>query len=307
MSEDLLVTIGIPTYNRADSYFPDALRCALNQSYSNIEIIVSDNCSTDSTEAIVKSYDDPRIRYIKQKTNIPPTDNFNFIIEQARGDYFSILHDDDLIDEDYIETCMKAADGHKDFGLIRTGLRWIDDKGKTITQLNNVADGLSLEEFFLAWFRGSIPMHQPCTLFNTQNLRDIGGFNSRHQLFNDVKAEVMIAASSPRLDIPDIKASYRHHPVRTTTATSIRYWCEDSLELFDVMRELVSGPSDVIQKEGARFFVRHNVRLTRQITSSWVQLKSYWTIYRCFHQPVSFLMKNVLYLMKRSIRKHKEA
>jgi len=303
MSKDLLVTIGIPTYNRADSYFPEALQCALHQSYRNIEIIVSDNCSTDSTEALVKCIDDPRIRYFKQKTNIPATDNFNFIIKQARGDYFSLLHDDDLMDEDFIETCMHAAAGNKDIGLIRSGLRWIDNNGKTISQVNNIADGLPLEEFFLAWFKGLIPMHLPSTLFNTRKLSEIGGFNSRHQLFNDVKAEAELAATSPRLDIPDIKASFRHHPVRTTTAASMRSWCEDSMELLDVMCDLTSGEGDAIRKEGTRFFVRHNVRLTRQIQSPWVQLRSYWTIYRYFQQPVSFLLKNVRYLIKCSIGK----
>ena len=304
MSKDLLVTIGIPTYNRADSYFPDALQCALRQSYSNIEIIVSDNCSMDSTAAVVKSINDTRIRYFKQKTNIPATDNFNFIIKQARGDYFSLLHDDDLIDEDFIETCMLAAAGNKDIGLIRTGLRWIDNNGKTTAQVNNMAGGLSLDEFFLAWFKGLIPMHQPSTLFNTRKLTEIGGFSSRHQLFNDVKAEVIIAASCPRIDIPDIKASFRQHPVSTTSAASIRSWCEDSLELFDAMCDLASSERDSIRKEGTRFFVRHNVRLTRQIPSPWVQLRSYWTIYRYFRQPASFLVKNVLYLLRFSITKN---
>ena len=305
MPSDLLVTIGIPTYNRADSYFPEALQCALRQSYGNIEIIVSDNCSTDSTEALVKSIDDPRIRYFKQETNIPPTDNFNFIIGQARGDYFSLLHDDDSIDEDFIETCMRAASGNTEFGLIRTGLRWIDTNGNTVSQVRNIADGLSLEEFFSAWFKGLIPMHLPCTLFNTRGLKEIGGFKSRHQLFNDVKAEAELAAKYLRLDVPDIKASFRHHPVRHTTAASIGAWCDDSMELLDVMSDLVSANErDAIRKEGARSLVRHNVRLTRQIDSPWTQLRSYWTIYRYFRPPASFLIRNTIYLLKRSVKKN---
>lgn len=307
MPEDLLVTIGIPTYNRADSYFPHALQCALNQTYSNTEIIVSDNCSTDSTEAVVKSIDDPRIRYFKQEINIPATDNFNFIIKQAQGDYFSLLHDDDSIDTDFVETCVRAARGSNEYGLIRTGLRWIDINGETIAQVKNIADGLSLEEFFLAWFKGLIPMHLPSTMFSTRRLNEIGGFHSRHQLFNDVKAEAELAASSPRLDIPDIKASFRHHPVRHTTAASMRSWCEDSLELLDLLCELVSNDRKGIREAGTRFFVGHNVRLTREIQSPWVQLKSYWSIYRYFNQPTSFLAKNFLYLTKRSLRKLRHA
>lgn len=54
-----LVTIGIPTYNRFDGYFPGALEAALTQDYPNIEIVVSDNASTDGTEAFMRSVDDP--------------------------------------------------------------------------------------------------------------------------------------------------------------------------------------------------------------------------------------------------------
>jgi len=57
-----LVTIAIPTYNRADGYLREALASALNQTYQNIEIIVSDNCSTDNSEAFIRGISDQRIR-----------------------------------------------------------------------------------------------------------------------------------------------------------------------------------------------------------------------------------------------------
>ena len=75
-----LVTIAIPTYNRADNYLKQALSSALVQTYRNIEIIVSDNCSTDNTESVVKNFKDSRIRYFKQKKNIGPYKNFNFLL-----------------------------------------------------------------------------------------------------------------------------------------------------------------------------------------------------------------------------------
>ena len=58
-----LVTIGIPTFNRADSYLPESLGSALGQDYPNLEVIVSDNGSSDGTEVFVKSLNDPRVRY----------------------------------------------------------------------------------------------------------------------------------------------------------------------------------------------------------------------------------------------------
>ena len=62
-----LVSIGIPTYNRANGTLSLAIDSACNQDYPNLEIIVSDNCSPDDTAAIVNAFNDERIRYIRQK------------------------------------------------------------------------------------------------------------------------------------------------------------------------------------------------------------------------------------------------
>ena len=150
-------------------------------------------------------------------------------------------------------------------------------------------------------------MHLPSTLFNTRMLSQIGGFNSRHQLFNDVKAEVELAAMHSRMDIPDVKASFRHHPNRRTTVDSIQSWCEDSLELLNLMCRLVSNGDDSIRSEGLRFFVGHNVRIARQIQSPLVQLRSYWVIRRSFQLPFRFFMSNAYYALKSAIKQSRTA
>ena len=86
-----LVTIGIPTYNRL-SGLKDALNCIREQTYSNLEIIVSDNCSlgdevTQYMQMVMK--DDPRIHYFRQDHNIGALENFGFILTQATGKYFA--------------------------------------------------------------------------------------------------------------------------------------------------------------------------------------------------------------------------
>ena len=140
MVENLpLVTIGIPTYNRANKTLPSTINSAVNQDYLNIEIIVSDNCSNDNTEEIVRSFNDKRIKYIKQKINIGSNNNHNACLNAAKGDYFLLLHDDDLIDADFVSTCLRAAQYSKDFGFIRTGARMIGQDGKLLKKELNCA------------------------------------------------------------------------------------------------------------------------------------------------------------------------
>ena len=70
-----LVTIGIPTYNRAGGYLRKVIERSLGQTYQNLEIIVADNCSTDETPELVQSIDDPRLRYFRHDTNIGAINN----------------------------------------------------------------------------------------------------------------------------------------------------------------------------------------------------------------------------------------
>ena len=87
-----LVSIGMPTYN-GSKYIRQALVSLINQSYRNFELIISDNASTDNTEAICKEYRrrDKRIKYIRQKKNIGPINNFNFVLKEAKGEYCVLI------------------------------------------------------------------------------------------------------------------------------------------------------------------------------------------------------------------------
>jgi glycosyltransferase involved in cell wall biosynthesis len=258
MSACPLVTIAIPTYNRAESYFPSALRSALSQTYSNIEIVVSDNCSTDRTQALVGDIGDPRIRYFRHDPGIGQKNNYNFCFEQAKGSYVLLLHDDDVIDDDFVSSCMDGSGDSAEVGIVRTGMRTINADGDIIDQVANAVVGLSLDAFFIRWLAGETPIYCCNTLFNTQRLREMGGFTSRHFCYPDTMAIFRLAAQYGRIDIPDVKASFRFHGDQVGFSRKITEWCEDSLDLLHLMCDLAPQSRDQILKEGARVFARGN-------------------------------------------------
>ncbi|PLZ98392.1 glycosyl transferase [Fischerella thermalis CCMEE 5268] len=96
-----LVSIITPTYNRPD-YLKQALKSAISQTYQNIEIIVSDNCSPENPQAIVESFNDPRIRFSRNETNLGMLPNTIKAFKMARGKYVAALLDDDLWEEDFL-------------------------------------------------------------------------------------------------------------------------------------------------------------------------------------------------------------
>jgi len=274
-----LVTIGIPTHNRACGFLPVSLKSALSQTYPEIEIIVSDNCSTDNTRELVREFRDARIRYFRHDFNIGANNNFNFCLRQARGRYFLLLQDDDLIDPDFTEKCMRVKG---EAGIIRTGTRVVDGEGKVLKNCPNLAGGLPLEDFFLGWFSGKTALYLCSTLFNTEKLREIGGFNSPKNLFQDVVAEARLAAKCGRFDIPDIKASFRKHSGEMTFSAKVKDWCEDSLFLLDLLCVLSTLKKEEVRMRGMKFFSHANYSRASAVRGFIGKAKAYWTVWRKF-------------------------
>ena len=116
--EQRLVSVGLPTRNRAH-LLRDALEALLNQTYKNIEYIISDNASTDGTEALLRSYAlrDPRIRYIRQATDINGMENHAFVLREAKGEYFMWASDDDWWDPRFVETLVQVLEKNIAYGV----------------------------------------------------------------------------------------------------------------------------------------------------------------------------------------------
>jgi glycosyltransferase involved in cell wall biosynthesis len=282
MSDLPLVSIGIPTYNRASGYLREALESALAQAYPEIEIIVSDNASPDNTREVVRRYGDARIRYFRQATGLTPNDNFNFCLKQARGGYFLLLHDDDKIDPDFVEVCMRAASYQAHHGIIRTAVRIIDANGMVLEEGHNSMAGMPTGDFFLGWFAGATSIYVCATLFNTQGLRDIGGLRSRHNLFQDVMAIARLDHLLGRVDVDAVKASSRWHGAKFTHAARVQQWCEDSLDLLNLLCQLDPARATELRDKGMRFFANINFRRASDIRSSLERLKAYLLVYRLF-------------------------
>jgi glycosyltransferase involved in cell wall biosynthesis len=124
-----LVSVIIPTYNRPE-YLKEAIASAVNQTYHNIEIIVSDNCSTDNTPAIVASFADSRIRFWQQPQNIGMFANQMHAFKMARGKYVASLHDDDMWNPDFLAKLVPHLEANSELILAFCDHYIIDSQGK---------------------------------------------------------------------------------------------------------------------------------------------------------------------------------
>src|ERR1700694_4137069 len=127
MAEPLL-SVGIPTYNRADM-LARAVESVLAQSPRDLELLISDNASTDETRTLCMSLAerDPRVRYLRSPVNRGPTANFNVLFGEMRGEYVMLLSDDDLLGKNYLQECLAELRGRPELVLVCGRARYVRD------------------------------------------------------------------------------------------------------------------------------------------------------------------------------------
>ncbi len=143
------VSIGLPVFN-GEKYLELAIRSVLGQTYTDFELILSDNASTDRTEEICRKYAaiDSRVRYHRNSTNIGANNNFNHALSMATGEFFKWAAYDDLCRPKYLERCVAALDADPRILLCHTRTAIIDESGCFIDNRPEVLreHGLSADE-----------------------------------------------------------------------------------------------------------------------------------------------------------------
>lgn len=110
------VSIGMPVYN-GDKVIREAIESLLAQTFKDFELIISDNASTDSTEAICREYEkkDFRVRYIRQAVNQGAIANFKYVLNEALGEYFMWAACDDLRSVDFLHANLNFLKSNPDY------------------------------------------------------------------------------------------------------------------------------------------------------------------------------------------------
>jgi glycosyltransferase involved in cell wall biosynthesis len=124
------LSIGLPVFN-GEAFIASTLDSILAQSFSDFELIIADNASTDGTAAICQAYAerDRRVSYRRNETNIGATQNWYLVHELSSGEYFASAADDDVYDPDYMRACIDVLDHDPDAVVCHSRTRIIDAAG----------------------------------------------------------------------------------------------------------------------------------------------------------------------------------
>ena len=134
------VSIGLPVFN-GERFLSEALDALLEQTFTDFEVIISDNGSTDATAEICRAYAarDARIRYYRSETNNGAGWNFNRTVHLSRGEYFKWAAHDDAIEPAFIEKCVDVLDREPSIVLCFSWLVDVDEHGNEL-QVRKVQD-----------------------------------------------------------------------------------------------------------------------------------------------------------------------
>ena len=217
------VSVCVPVYNGSE-YIAESINSVLDQTYEDFHLVVCDNCSTDNTEEIVRSFRDPRLKYVRNAENLGLVGNANRCLELADGEYICIWHHDDMMLRDNLERKVHLLDEHPKVGFVHSNLIRIDDKGVVVapeiwnadSRRDYIEDGLTVFRRFLFHLSGGSSIFIGAVLARRKCYEKVGGFNPELPHCNDSEMwmRIMLFYHIACIGTPLVK--YRLHPTSTS-------------------------------------------------------------------------------------------
>ena len=133
MSSTPILSVGLFVYN-GERFLDEALHSILNQTFTDLELIISDNASTDRTGEIAQAYAerDDRIRYCRNEKNMGAGWNARRVYELATGKYFKWIAVDDLLEPDFLRQCIEALEGDPSYVVAHSKTKVFDEGGNFV-------------------------------------------------------------------------------------------------------------------------------------------------------------------------------
>ncbi len=191
MTADPLVTVVIPTHNRA-GLLRESLASVLSQTFARIEVIVSDNASSDETADVVASFSDSRLSYSRLDQNIGHLRNLSRCLRLGTAPIVAIFQDDDLMHPENIERKLEILRGDEGIVFVHSAFSFIDANGRVLNPKASWWDSRSSldtpEEFVRGTLENGLRVDLSRPLMQRRAISD--------EHFGKVRASQRITASS---------------------------------------------------------------------------------------------------------------
>ncbi len=209
-----VVSVLLPAYN-AERYLPEALESILAQSFTDFEVVVIDDCSTDGTWKLIQKYakQDKRVVAVQNQHNLKLSGTLNRAIEVAHGKYLARMDADDWSYPDRLEKQVSFMEKHPAVGICGGSMEVCDQELHVVSvRRYHQTDG----EIRSHLFRYS-PYSHPLVMYRKDVLEKVGGYRDEFNPAEDYELYFRIGMVAQFANLPDILLKYRVIPKSMTT------------------------------------------------------------------------------------------
>lgn len=213
MSNSPKVSVITPAYN-AEKYIEESVESILNQTFTDFELIVIDDCSTDKTWEIIQKYagKDKRVVAVKNEKNLGIAGNRNKGLSLARGEYIVWQDADDISLPGRIEKQYMFLESHLDTGIVGGFLQFFSDDGTSSGVRKYHADDADLRKRI---FRYS-PVAQPASMIRKRCLNEVGEYDLKYPPAEDIDMSFRVGMRHKFANLQEVVLKYREHPNSAT-------------------------------------------------------------------------------------------
>jgi glycosyltransferase involved in cell wall biosynthesis len=207
------VSVCVPAY-QAERHIRRTIESVLAQQHDDFEVVVIDNHCTDGTADVLNSFDDKRIRVVRNDVTVPLVDNFNRAVAQCRGEYVKLVCADDILHPECIAAQTAVLDGNPDVALVGVQTDFVDDEGALLRPGRGLRGVIGRHPAARVVRRivrsGTNPIGAPAAvMFRRDDFFRAGGFRDELLFLADVELWVRLLHHGEFYGIPRTLASFR--------------------------------------------------------------------------------------------------
>jgi glycosyltransferase involved in cell wall biosynthesis len=260
----------IPTYNQQD-YLVQAVKSVLAQSYTNMEVIISDDASTDRTPDLIHDIHDSRVVYSRNQKNLGRTENYRHTLYNlVKGDWAINLDGDDYFcDNDFVSKAMKEVVNNENIVLVQASRYSIDEKGRkdsAILRIPKNPFSLSGRDYFINRERLGLFSHG-ATIYQSKLARKLN-FYSHDSLSTDYFSVMKLALQGDVLLMRDPVLVWRIHQQNDSASKTLETLEKDFLYLEDLADEASKYITD---REAQRWLSAEKKKRARHLIYTAIQ------------------------------------
>jgi len=204
------ITVLMPVHNGA-RHLPEAIASTLKQTFDDFEFLIIDDASTDDSVSLIDTFNDERIRLVRNETNLGQVVSQNKGLQLARGEYIARLDQDDSSSPNRFARQVAVLDAEPSVAVVGTWMYAVDSEGDIIDvwqgrHLNDLAD------YLFAILTNSLPLYHPSVMFRREAVLQLDGYDETLPFCedNDLWRRLALARHDARV-VAEPLTSYRVH------------------------------------------------------------------------------------------------